>query len=341
MLVLTTAGVQSESHLPFAALHQLLLPVLTGIDALPGPQRTAMQAAFGMTDAPAPDLFFIALAALELLAETAATTPVLLVVEDAHWLDSSSAAVVAFVARRLDPIVALIALRDGFDSPLADAGLNELVLVGLDEAAGMLLDAHAPDLSPEARERVLTEAAGNPLALLELPSALASHHLEGDSPLPEWLPLTTRLERAFAARVTGLPAATRTLLLVAAVDDGDDLAEVLAASGLIGGSAPGPEVWEPAVVARLIELDDSRIRFRHPLVRSAVYQTASVPERRSAHAALAGVLAGQPDRRVWHRAASAVGPDEALASELEVVRLVSSGAGVWGTPSPRSSVPPG
>ena len=316
--VLTTTGVQSEAHLPFAGLHQLLRPCLAEIGELPAPQRSAVSAAFGMTDVAAPDMFLIALASLELLGETAAHSPLMLVVEDAQWLDRPTADVLAFVARRLEsePIV----LRDGSDNPLETAGLPELGLEALDEsAAGALLDLHAPDLALPVRSRLLAASAGNPLALLELPAALGSELLEGATSLPERLPLTAKLERAFAARVSELPQVTQTLLLVAAADESGVLQEVLTAASTIEGAAVSMDALQPAISARLIEVDEPDLRFRHPLVRSAIYASASVPERHAAHTALADALVGEPDRRAWHRAASCVGPDADVAAELEAV----------------------
>ena len=331
---LTIAGTQSETHLPFAGLHQLLRPILSEVTDLPDPQRDALLAVFGMRTSPAPpDLFLVALAALELLASVASRAPLLVVVDDAHWLDRSSRDVLTFVARRLeaDPIVLLIALRDEFESVFADAALPHYHVEGLDEAsAGALLDAHAPGLAPVVRERILTEAMGNPLALVELPAALDAHldSSTGSAPLssvplvPSALPLTTRLERTFATRMSELPDTMRTLLLVAAAaNNGGNpatvLSEILAAGALLNGAELTSDVLEPAVNARLVALDDQHLQFRHPLVRSAIYQAASSAQRRAVHAALATVLAGQPDRSIWHLAASRDGPDEAVAVELE------------------------
>ncbi|MGD9891624.1 MAG: AAA family ATPase [Dehalococcoidia bacterium] len=321
MLVLTTAGVQSETHLPFAGLHQLLRPILGGIDDLPPPQRTAIEAAFGVTDAAVPDLFLIALATLNLLGEAAARVPLLIVADDAHWLDRSTAAVLTFIARRLEsePIVLLVAVRDGFESAFDDVELSEQRIGGLDsDAAAALLDAHAPDLAPPVRARLLDDAAGNPLALVELPAALQSEGLIDAVLLPAWLPITTRLERAFAKRVLTLPTITRTLLLVAAVDDGGFLDDVLAATAeILGDAIPKSEILEPALVTGLLEIDASELRFCHPLMRSAIYQMASVSQRRVAHAALAAALGGQPERSIWHRAAATFGTNEDIAADLE------------------------
>jgi DNA-binding CsgD family transcriptional regulator len=328
MLILMATGVPSEAQLPFAGLHQLLQPVLGQISTLAAPQRDAMRAAFGLADGAAPDLFLTALAALDLLAESAARAPVLVVAEDAHWLDRSTCDVLAFVARRLefDPILLISAIRDGFESPLGDAGLPALHLEALPgPAAEALLDSGVPGLPAAVRERLLDEAAGNPLALVELPAALL--RLGTGAWLPAWLPLTTRLERAFATRVSDLPAATRTALLVAALNDSSMLSEVLGAAALLAGAGLTVDVLAPAVSARLVEIDETEFRFRHPLMRAAIHQKASVSQRHAAHAALADVLDGQPDRRVWHRAASVVGPDTRVARELEAVAVAAQRRG--------------
>ena len=323
MICLTTIGVQSEAHLPFAGLHQLLRPILAEVGELPDPQRDALLAAFGMiTATAAPDLFLIALAALDLLAGAAARTPLLVIAEDAHWLDDSTCDVLTFIARRLesDPIILLIAIRDGSESTLAEAGLPTLHLQGLDEqAAGALLDAHTPHLAATVRQRLLAEAKGNPLALVELPAGLRVEQLGGSALLPELLPLTARLERAFGERIAQLPDTTRTLLLVASIDEGGFVAEVLSAAAIVDGAVKTEEALGPAIAAGLIVADDITLRFRHPLVRSAICQATTVTRQRTAHAALATVLASQPDRSVWHRAAAVMGPDEEVASELEAV----------------------
>jgi DNA-binding CsgD family transcriptional regulator len=320
-----------ESHLPFAGLHQLLHPILDHTNALPTPQRDALYAAFGMSDlsdapdgsrdASTPNIFLIALATLELLSSAAERAPLLVIAEDAQWLDGSTVDVLAFVARRLesDPIVLLLAIRDGGESALAATDLPQLPVERLDgAAAGALLDAQAAVLAPEVRERLLEEAAGNPLALLELPAALQAEQLGGNIPLPPWLPLTTRLERLFSGRVAQLPHATRALLLVAALDSGE-LAEALQAATLLEGApkAITEEVLEPAAQASLAQLDDAQIRFRHPLVRSAICQAAGKAQLRAAHAALAIALADEPGRSVWHRSAAVMGSDEQVARELE------------------------
>jgi NAD(P)-dependent dehydrogenase (short-subunit alcohol dehydrogenase family) len=314
MGVLATAGVEAEAHLPFAALHRLLRPVLGEADGLPQPQRDALQAAFGETDAAEPELFRIALAALHLLAAAAERRPLLVVVEDAQWLDRSTIDVLAFVARRIhsDPIVLLAATRD---DGLGD-GLPSLRLTGLDEpAARSLLAAHAGELAAATVDRLVETAGGNPLALVELP--VAWREATRGSTLPDWLPLTRRLEHAFAARTSDMPPATRTLLLVAAADEEALLPDLFRAARTVVGRRVDEAELRPAVAADLVHLNESHLRFRHPLVRSAIYQTAPFDERHAVHAALADALVAEPDRRAWHRAASTIAPDDRVADELD------------------------
>lgn len=315
-VVLETTGVQSEAHLAFAGLHQLLRPVRSRVEQLLPTQRDALNAAFGLSEDPAPERFQIALAVLDVLAEVAADAPLLIVAEDAHWLDRPSAEVLAFVARRLqsDPIVLLAAVRDGYSSPLGDARLPEYPLHGLAPVpAGELLDAAAPGLPQPVRARLLTEAGGNPLALIELPVSASSSTSLGSSSLP----LTERLEQAFAARVSDLPQDTRLLLEVAAFSDQVGLGGILEAAKAIAGPSVGLDALEPAVRASIIVLDGHEVRFRHPLMRSAVRQSAGVANSRRVHEALAEVLRDDPDRRVWHRAALIDGIHEEIATELQ------------------------
>lgn len=318
---LTATGVQSEARFAFAGLHQLLRPFLGELGRLPGPQRRALEMAFGIVDGDAPDVFLIALGALGVIADAAVKTPLLLVVEDAQWLDRSSCEVLGFVGRRLDmePVVLLFGVREGVSSPADEVGLPELRLAPLDEAAASaLLSSRAGDLPPDSRARVLREAAGNPLALIELPKALAERD-DGRAAPHNPLPLTARLEEAFAARLSDLPAGTRTLLLLASLDDSGDTGDLLKAAELMLAHPLGTEAFEPAVAGGLGEIESGRFRFRHPLMRSAVQQAATPDERRRGHAALARVLAGQPDRSVWHRAAAADRPSETVAADLEEV----------------------
>jgi len=316
--VLSTTGVQSEARLAFSGLHQLLRPVKDHAADLIPAQRAALDATFGLTEGPAPEHFRIAMAVLDLLSEVASDTPLLLIAEDAQWLDRPTADVLAFIARRLesDPIVLLAAVRDGYPSALTDAGLPERRLGALDPAvATKLLDATAEQLLLAERNRILQEADGNPLALIELPVAAAG--LEQGTPERGLLPLTARLERTFAARVSDLPEETQLLLLVAALNDSDDIGEVLRGGSVMAGASLESELLEPAASAAIIELDLQSVRFRHPLIRSAVNQSASVSQRLRAHEALAEILEGEPDRRVWHRAALISGEHEHVASELD------------------------
>jgi hypothetical protein len=324
IVVLSTTGVQSEARLAFLGLHQLLRPLRTrAVDLIPA-HRAALDAAFGLIDGPAPEHFRIAMAVLDLLSEAAADAPLLLLAEDAHWLDRPTSDVLAFVARRLesDPIVLLAASRDGYPGVLTDAGLPEQRLGALDPiAAAELLDASArqlataQQLTTAQRDQILREAAGNPLALIELPIAAA--HLGPGTPGPGLVQLTERLERAFAARASELPAATRLLLLVAALNDGERTSEILHAGSAVAGTALDLDQLVPAADASIVELDLQTVRFRHPLIRSAVRQSASVPECRRVHEALAETLATEPDRRVWHRAALVTGTHEDVALDLE------------------------
>ena len=318
MAVLRTTGVQSEAHLPFAGLHQLLRPVRDRASELRDVQRAALDAAFGLTHEVAPEPFRIAMAALDLVSDAATDAPLLLVVEDAHWLDRPTADVLAFVARRIesDPILLLAAIRDGYPSVLCEAGLPEHKLAGLDDTtAAALLDAAVRELPSAARSRVLREAAGNPLALLELPAALGRN--EDEQSLPGGLPLTERLERAFADRVRDLPDATQLLLLVAALSDEDVVDEILEVSTAVAGAGVDLDAAGPAVEAGIVDAGLQTLRFRHPLIRSAVAQNAGLATRRRVHEALADVLHDQPDRRAWHRAALLSGEHQDVALELE------------------------
>jgi DNA-binding CsgD family transcriptional regulator len=310
--VLAATGLQSEAELPFAGLHQLLLPLPWMADALPGPQQEALLAAFGRSGVSVPDPFLIALATLELLTDAASHSPLLVLAEDAHWLDRPTANVLTFVARRLqsDPVVMLFAVREDVGSPLLEAGLSEMRLAPLEDAdAAQLLDARAPDLTSDVRKHILDQSQGNPLALVELPISIVATDLQ----------LPARLESAFSARFSDLPEITRVVLLIAALDDGSDLGEVLSAAGHLRNVALNADAITPAEAARLVTLGAGQVRFRHPLVRSAIQQGATLSSRMAAHAALAAVLEHEPERRAWHRASSVVGRDEAVAEELDRV----------------------
>lgn len=331
MRVLYLCGVTSETHLPFGALQQAAGPILKEADTLPVRQRAAMQAAFGTSDeATAPDIFLVGLAILGLLTASAASKPILLVADDVQWLDQPSRDVLAFIARRLssDPIVLLMATRNTSEDALAYPSVPRHQLSRLDASTSeRLLAAEAPDLPRELRLRFLDLAAGNPLALVELPRA--GHGAEPRE--PHWIPLTDRLEHAFFSRVSDLPAATRSLLLVIAENDSKSLGEVLDAGEFLFGERVELDALAPAVSAMLIEVGSGEVRFRHPLVRSAVHQAANVVTRHNVHAALARVINDTSDRRIWHRLASAIGPDAALAEDLDSVASRSQRRGALAT----------
>jgi DNA-binding CsgD family transcriptional regulator len=327
--VLRTAGAPSETQLAFSGLQKLLRPRLEGIDALPAPQARALRVAFGLGDGPAPDLFLIALAALDLLADAAADAPLLLVVEDAHWLDADTSEVLSFVARRveMEPIALLLAVRDGYENSLDEAQLPEIRLEPLGAAdSASLLDAHAPGLGRDLRRTLLEAAAGNPLALLELPRAAAIEQERGPSPLAP-LPITDALERAFSDRASALPAATGTALLVAALDGEGSLDELLEAASSVAGHAITASELETAESAGLVELGATGVRFHHSLVRAAIERRAPTPVKRAVHAALAEAHVDDPDRRVWHRAAACAGPDSEVVEELQATAARALGRG--------------
>lgn len=307
--ILRTDGTPGERRLPLAALHRLLQPALADVEMLVDQERRALRGAFGLADTPAPEIFRIGLATLNLLTELATTAPLLVTVEDSHWLDRPSAEVLAFVARRIDadPVLLLASARPAGDDLLAAAAGAALELSALSDAdAAALLRATAGDLTPAQRDAVLGAAEGNPLALLELPRGLRSGH----GPDGE-LPVTDRLERAFAGRLSELPSATRQLVLIAALSGDDQIETILAAAG----AEPGD--LAPAVKSGLLDRDDGVVRFHHPLVRSAIRRAAPLDRRLAAHAALAAVDGVSPDRRAWHRANATLGTDESVAADLE------------------------
>ncbi len=312
--VLRVSGVESEMELAFAGLHQLCAPLLDRLGVLPGPQREALRTAFGMNAGPAPDRFLVGLAVLGLLAGAAVERPVVCLVDDAQWLDRASAQVLAFVARRLGAeSVGLVFSARAADGELAT--LPELEVKGLPERdARMLLDAALTGpVDARVREQIVAETRGNPLALLELPRAATPAHLAGGFGLPGALP--GRIEDSFRQRVDALPAQARRLLLLAAADPTGDPVLVWRAAGRLG---IGTQAAGPAAEAGLAEFG-ARVRFRHPLVRSAVYGSVPARDRQEVHRALADATDPQadPDRRAWHRAQAAAGPDEEVAAELE------------------------
>ena len=319
--VARVAGVQSEMELAFAGLHQLCAPMLNSDGRLPVPQRDALRTAFGLAPGPPPDRFFTGLAVLTALSGVARDRPLICVVDDEQWLDRGSAQALGFVARRLaagtlttSPVGLVFATREPGE---ALTGLPELVLEGLrdDHARELLESALAGPLDAQVRDLIIAETRGNPLALLELPRGLAPAELAGGFGLPGAAPLTGRIEDSCRRQMDALPDPTRRLLRLAAADPSGDRALVWRAAGLLGIPV---QAGTPAVEAGLVEFA-GRVRFRHPLVRSAVYRSASFSDRQQMHAALAEVtdLRTDPDRRAWHRAQAAAGPDEDVAAELE------------------------
>ncbi len=312
--VVRAAGVQSEMELPFAGLHQLCAPMLDRLGRLPEPQQEALRTAFGMSAGPVPDRFLVGLAVLGLL--TAGERPLVCVIDDQQWLDRASAQAFGFVARRLgaDPVGLVFGTR----VPGAElAGLPELPVAGLrDDDARALLGSVLPGpLDTRVRDQIVAEAGGNPLALLELPRGLAAGQLAGGFGLPGAVSLSGRIEESFRRQLDALPRETQQLLLLAAADPSGDPALAWRAAGRLGIPF---QAGTPAAEAGLAEFG-TRVRFRHPLLRSAAYRSATARDRQAVHLALAEATdpLADPDRRAWHRAQAAPGPDEEVAAELE------------------------
>ena len=310
-------GVESEMELPFAALQQLCVPMLARLDALPQPQQAALRVAFGVSAGDPPDRFLVALATLNLMADVADERPLLCLVDDAQWLDGASRQVLGFVARRLlaEPVGLVFAIREPADGPDL-VGLPEMRLEGLaeDDARALLETSIHGRLDERVRDRIVAETRGNPLALLELPSGLGAMRLAGGFALPDATDVPAVIEDYYRQRIAALPEATQQLLLLAAADAVGDATLLWRAAQVLG---LGRDAAEPAAAAGVLEIA-TRVRFRHPLVRSAVYRAASLDERRVAHGALAAATDPErdPDRRAWHRAHAARPPDEAVAQEL-------------------------
>jgi DNA-binding CsgD family transcriptional regulator/tetratricopeptide (TPR) repeat protein len=314
--IVRAAGVESEMELAHAGLHQLCAPFADQIESLPGPQRDALGTAFGRRDGDAPNRFIVGLAVLGLLSEVAVEQPLLWMVDDAQWLDAASSQTLAFVARRLgaESVAMVVAMRDP-DREDDFARLDELVVHGLGDrdARGLLETVLTGPLDDRVRDRLVAETRGNPLALLELPRGLTPAEMAGGFGLPHASSLTSRIEESFRRRLAPLPPSTRTLLLVASAEPVGDPVPVWRAAGALG--------VEPAArgaAADLVEFG-GQVRFRHPLVRSAVYRAASPEERERTHQALADATDPEvdPDRRAWHRAHATPVPDEDVAAELE------------------------
>jgi DNA-binding CsgD family transcriptional regulator len=330
MTVLRCVGIEAEHEMPFAGMHQLVRPCLGLVDRLPAPQAAALRGALGLSFDGVPDRFLVSAGLLSLLAEACEQGPVLCCVDDAQWLDRPSAEALVFAARRFEaePIAILIAARDGearrFDAPgLAELEVGELT----DEASQALLGERLDrPVAPDVVARLLRSAHGNPLALLELPAALSEAQLEGAEPIVGPPPVRGAVEAAFGARVTELPDAARLVLLVAAADEFGDLDTVNRAVRRLGLAI---SALDDAEREGLVTVDGA-VRFRHPLVRSAVYRSATRGERRAAHEALAAAVS-DPVSAVWHRAVVADRADEGLAGELEAAAAQSAARGAQST----------
>ncbi|MFH9044274.1 AAA family ATPase [Streptomyces sp. NPDC017966] len=316
--VVRSSGVESEMELPFAGLHQLCAPLLGRLERLPGPQKGALATAFGLSTGPPPDRFLVGLAALSLLSDSAGEEPLFCLVDDAQWLDEVSAQTLAFVARRLlaEPVGLVLASREPLGQGRFD-GLPELSLEGLDDSdARALLDsATRGQLDPRIRDRVVDEARGNPLALLELPREVTgTEPADGFGP-GDLGPTAHRIEQSFVQQVRSLPPTTQRLLLIAAAEPVGDAILLRRAAERLGIE---PDAAAPAEAAGMIAIG-ALVRFRHPLLRSAVYRSAGLVEKQSVHRVLAE-MSGQAldlDRRAWHLAWATLGPDETVAAELE------------------------
>jgi DNA-binding CsgD family transcriptional regulator len=320
MQVLRASGLEFEAEIRFAALHQLLYPVREHVDRLAGHHRDALDQIFDLAPGSSP-IPLVAAAVLALFASVAAERPVLLLVDDLPWIDEASATVLGFAARRVgyEPIVFLAAARARavcfFDRVKLPEHLIEPLAA---QPAAELLDTRWPALAPAVRRRLLAEADGNPLVLRELAAALTNRQRFGQDPLPQFLPVSGRLQATLAHAYGRMPAPTRTALLLAALDGSASLSTIAAAAQ---GRARVEDL--AAATADLVRVDPAadHVSFRHPLFRSAIVNLTPVDERRAAHQALAGALAGDPARRAWHLAEAACGPDEAVARALDEAAL--------------------
>lgn len=319
MLVLRATGNEGEAELAFAGLYGLLRPIFDRLDRLPDQQSRALSGALGVGPAVDADRFLVSAGVLALLTDAAEDRPVLCLIDDAQWLDRSSADALTFAARRLDTdaLGIVFAARDEATHRFEAAGIAELVLAAVDEAsAAEILERSAPGLGRDVRERLLLEATGNPLALAELPAGLNAGQLLGRERIPFRIPLSSRLQRVFGGRIGELPEVTQMAVLVAAAEGTGALDTVLRALDEL--DLP-PDALDPAELAGLINVEAPQLAFRHPLARAAAYDAAAGAQRRAAHRAIAAVLTGEEhlDRRVWHQAMASPGPDEAVAAALE------------------------
>src|SRR5690242_18971846 len=313
---LSVTGRESEPRLAIAALHQLLRKTLPDAAGLPARQARALRGALGLSADPgAPDPLLTGAAVLTLLSDLSEHSPVLVVADDAHWLDRSSLDALAFAGSRLDAVrvVLLVGAWGQAPPPGFDRGFPELYLEPLSaDNAGRLLDGQPRPPRGRARAQVLAQAAGNPMALIELTKVIAEDPAASRRWAAEPLPLTDRLTAVLTSRFAALPEQTQAALLLAAVADGPDLS-----AAARHGAGPDARALAPAEQRGLIKVDRAGPRFSHPLVRSAIYHSAPFARRAAAHRELAGALHDQPDRRAWHLAAAALNPDEQVASLLE------------------------
>jgi ATP/maltotriose-dependent transcriptional regulator MalT len=317
--VLRVVGVEAESDLAFAGLDGLLRPLLGKIDELPQAQADALSGALGLAPSLGSDRLLVSAAVLSLLAAAADDRPLLCLIDDVQFLDAASTEALLFSARRLgaEPVAMIFGVREGSGREIAAPGVQELVLEGLGaEAGARLLEASAPSASEPVREWLLAQAAGNPLALLELPAGLSEAQLLGRAALPETTPLTAGLRAAFVQRIDRLPEETRIALLITALDDREEVATVMPA---LEEAELSEDALDAAEQDGLLGITDGRIEFRHPLVRSALLEASTHSQRRAGHAALAAALANDQDadRRAWHQALASVTADAEVAHALE------------------------
>jgi DNA-binding CsgD family transcriptional regulator len=326
--VLRARGYESESDIPFAGLLDLLTPLLDLVERIPPAQARALRGALAIEEASPHDRFTVPAAVLSVLAAAAEDEPVLVVVDDAQWLDEASREALVFVAKRLvaEGIVLLFAIRTGEGIEAEDLTLPAMRITGLDaDSAQALLDERAGALPESVRGRLLDTAEGNPLALVEVPSALSQEQLMGREALPETLPAGSAVQTAFERQVARLAGETRRALIVLSAMQTGRTAYLHKALGELGVA---PAAIDPAREQGLVRDDDGRMEFRHPLLRTAVYHAASPPERRAAHEALAAIVK-DARRRAWHLAAAAVAPDESVAAALEEAALDARERGGW------------
>jgi hypothetical protein len=344
MRVLRTVGLESESPLAFGALHRLMRPVMRLMDRLPAPQARALQVALGQLESPFIEPFLVGVATLSLLTEAAEESPVLCVIDDAHWLDTASADALLFAARRLDAdrVAMVFAARDTEASAFSAEGIETLTVAGLgpDAMRALLTERVGTGIPEEVAQRMLAETGGNPLALVELPANLTAAQLNGTTPLPARLMVGANVERVFLDRLRRLPRPVHALMLVVAADDTGQLATTRQAAASLGADLAA---WDEAERSGLLSIEGDTVRVRHPLVRSAVYQAATSLQRRQVHQTIADALSvasSDPDREAWHRAAAVDGGMKRSPRTSCGSARVRRTAAVTPAPPPRTNAPP-